>query len=378
MTTTPRAIATVPNSDAASVRRCLDEYQSVLLEHPLLNRARLDLERGLAPGMPPQIVLLLGPTGVGKTTLVEALRRRVGPSDPRIVRVTCVPVASRRGYDFGRMHWRLLAQAADDPFSDDHVSPDAAGARLRSGRVRRDGPATTDEYRLGVLAMLRERGARAVVLDEAQHMTRVPSARSQADQLDVIKDCVDRTGITHVLVGTYELAAMVAPGDQLGRRSLVVHFAPYDGSQMSDRLAFERTFGQLVRALPFPRPNESWEFLADHKSELFLGSAGCVGILKEWLCRALQLVLSVGGGRLDWPVLEKTRLSDDALFVIADQIRAYRQTKRHTRQEIADALGLDRGAQAGFSTSLSSGPPQPGKRSPVRDRVGLPEQAMSG
>lgn len=118
----------------------------------------------------PQIVLLLGPTGVGKTTLVEALERRFGPPDPLILRMTCLPVAGRRGYDFRRMHWRLLAQASDDRFYDDHVSPDAAGARLRSGRVRRDGPATTDEYRVGVLAMLRERGARAVVLDKAPYI----------------------------------------------------------------------------------------------------------------------------------------------------------------------------------------------------------------
>ena len=78
------------------------------------------------------------------------------------------------------------------------MSPDVARARLRSRRFRRDGLATTDEYRLGVLDMLRERGASAVVLDEAQHTTRVPGARWPADQLDVIKDCVERTAIPHV------------------------------------------------------------------------------------------------------------------------------------------------------------------------------------
>ena len=103
-----------------------------------------------------------------------------------------------------------------------------------------------------------------MVLDEAQHMTRVPGARSQADQLDVIKDCVDRTGVPHVLVGTYELSVIAAPGDQLGRRSHVVHFAPYSMSDASARAAFQQIFGQLVGALPLPDPGQSWLALREH------------------------------------------------------------------------------------------------------------------
>ncbi len=290
--------------------------------------------------MSPQIVLLLGPTGVGKTTLVEALERRAGPSADGIVLMTCPPVVGRRGYDFGKMHWRLIAKAAGDPFPDDHVSPDVARSQLQRGHVWRDRPVTTDEYRLGVLAMLRQRGARAVVLDEAQHMTRVPSARSQADQLDVIKDSVDRSGIPHVLVGTYELSVMVAPGDQLGRRSLVVHFPPYRPSEAAEREAFQRIFGQLVSALPLADPRLSWAALRAHLSDVYVGCAGCVGILKDWLCRALQLVIESGAECVDWPVMDRCRLSDQALYAVAEEIRSYRDSKRPDRKEIERALGL--------------------------------------
>ena len=207
-----------------------------------------DVERGIAPGMPPQIVMLLGPTGVGKTTLTEALKSRVDAAYAPVVHMTCQPVSGRRGYDFGRTHWCELGKKAGDPFRDEHVSPDVASARLRSGRSRRDGAATIDECRLGVLDMLRERGVGAVVLDEAQYMTRAPSARSQADQLDVIKDCVDRTGIPHVLAGTYELSVMVRPSAQLARRSVVVDFSPY-GSDPAERDAFQRIFGQTGRCV---------------------------------------------------------------------------------------------------------------------------------
>ena len=76
--------------------------------------------------------------------------------------------------------------------------------------------------RLGVLSLLRVLGPRAVILDEAQHIAQVPGVRGHANILDDIKDCVTRTGIVHVLAGTYELSPLIAPSDQLGRRSRIV------------------------------------------------------------------------------------------------------------------------------------------------------------
>ena len=360
-----------------AVRDLLEAYKGVVLEHPLLERAFDRVRLGIAPGMPPQIVLLLGPTGVGKTTLLHALKRRLGRPEAPIVRATCVPVSGPRGFDFGKTHWGLLAEAVGDPFSDDHLSPDVARDRLRTGRVRRDGPATRDQYRLGVLHMLRERGAQAVILDEAQHMTRTPAARSQADQLDVVKDCVDRTGIPHVLAGTYELSVMVAPGDQLGRRTIVVHFPPYGPSGDADRDAFQRIFGQLVAALPIADRRGSWAALSTRLPDVYLGCCGCVGILKDWLQHALQFALETDLQSVDWSVMETCRWSDEVLFKIADEIRAYRELTSHTRQDIEVSLGICPASPAPATQPRSSARSKPGKRSPHRDPVGLPSERQA-
>ena len=377
MTSVSASTGNAADSAPLSIQQRLDGYNRVVFNHPALERALRAVQRGVAPGAQASILLLFGPTGVGKTTLVQALQRSADPSDGRLVHVTCVPVAGRQGYDFGRTHWRRIAEAADDPFRDDHVSPDAAAERLRSGCVRRDGPATVLEYRLGVLDMLRESCVRLVILDEAQHMTRVPSARTQADQLDVIKHCVDHTGIPHVLVGTYELSVMVAPGDQLARRTREVHFVAYSWSDDSDRDAFQRIFGQFVAALPLPDPSRSWEDLRKHQRDVYVGCAGCVGILKDWLGRGLQLVLETEGDVLYWSVLDTCRLSDRALLVIAEQIRANRACENSARSEIERALDVGPGVELGGAKQPSAARRKPGKRAPARDPVGLPDSAAT-
>ena len=304
-------------------------YRGVRLRHPLLDAASVELERVLDPAMPPRIIQLLGPTGVGKTTLLDTFKHGLAEESAPVVCMTCPPVtAGRKGYDFGRPHWRLLAEAAGGVFPDDHQSPDAVAARLRSGGGRRDGAANTEEYRLGILEFLRAKRPRAVVLDEAQHMTRVSGARCQADQLDMIKDCIDRTGIPHVLVGTYELQAMVALSDQLARRSRVVHFPPYDLSDKSALDGFQSIFGQLVAALPFSDPERSWSVLQEHLLDVGVGSAGCVGVLKDWLGDALQAALAAGVEFVDWERMEQTALPDVDLFRIAHPIHEYRTAKR--------------------------------------------------
>ena len=372
MTLTAPSIDSAEGNAARPVRDVLDSYRRVVLRHPSLDRALRDVERGIAPGMPPQIVMLLGPTGVGKTTLNKAMKSRLGAAYAPVVLMTCQPGTGRRGYDFGKTHWRELAKKAEDPFRDEHVSPDVASAGLRAGLSRRDGAATIDEYRLGVLDMLRERGVGVVILDEAQHMTRAPSARSQADQLDVIKDCVDRTRIPHVLAGTYELSIMVAPSAQLARRSVVVHFPPYGPSDAADRDAFQRIFGQLVGALPIADSRASWAALSPHLADVYLGCCGCVGTLKGWLSRALQLALETAEERVDWPLMETCRLSDEALLRAADEIREYRDSKRAIRKDIEVALGM-----CSTSSDRKRRPSprrKPAKRAPHRDPVGLPSE----
>ena len=289
----------------AGVESVLQEYRAVVLGHPRLREAVRGVRSSLAPGLSPQIVALVGPTGVGKSTVLEVVGRELAAEastvrtarklPAAVVKVMCLPPGNK-GFEFGQLHWRLLSQAAGGECPDDHICPDEEAKRLKKGGTVRQGQGSVDEQRVGVLTFLRQRGVRAVVFDEAQYVTRIRGARTQADQLDVVKDCVDRSGLPHVLAGTYELNALFSANEQAVRRLRVHHFRPYFLDMAEDREAFVQILGELLLALPLPDPGRSLRALEPHLRAICVRSLGCVGILKDWLTDGLRTVVEEGGG----------------------------------------------------------------------------------
>ena len=80
--------------------------------------------------------------------------------------------------------------------------------------------AVSTEYRYAVEQAVRYRRPVAVMIDEAQHLGKIPSGRRLLDQLDVIKSIANQTKTAHVLFGTYDLLAFRNLNGQLARRSL--------------------------------------------------------------------------------------------------------------------------------------------------------------
>ena len=197
-------------------------------------------------------------------------------------------------------------------------TPDAEAARLHQGFVAGMRP-TLGSTRRGALKYLCARRVHLVVLDEAQHMADTLGGRSLARQLDVIKTSVDTSGITHLLVGTYDLRALVMPNGQLGRRTKVIDFRPYQPDVAGDLGAFAEILSQLVQALPLEEPERSLDVFQDHINELLFHCAGCVGVLKEWLRDALQVALEEERRFIPWSSMQSTRPDDDTLLRIASE-----------------------------------------------------------
>src|SRR5437870_5260933 len=94
--------------------------------------------------------------------------------------------------------------------------------------------------RLRMEQALRHRRPAAVLIDEAQHVTKMASGRRLADQLDYLKSLASVTGCVHVLIGTYELLPCRNLSAQLSRRSIDLHFQRYQVDNPDDVIAFQR------------------------------------------------------------------------------------------------------------------------------------------
>ena len=164
---------------------------------------------------------------------------------------------------------------------------------------------TTAEYRHAVEQALRFRRPAAVMIDEAQHLSKMASGRRLLDQLDVVKSIANQTRIVHVLFGTYDLLSFRNLNGQLSRRSLDVHFPRYRAESASERQVFVNVLGSFANHMPLPEQPDlagEWEFLYER-------SIGCIGILKQWLTRALHSVLRRNGNTIVRKDLEAQALS---------------------------------------------------------------------
>jgi hypothetical protein len=228
------------------------------------------------------------------------------------------------------------------------------------------------EYRYAVEQAIRYRRPVAVMIDEAQHIGKISSGRRLLDQLDVVKSFANQTKTVHVLLGTYDLLAFRNLNGQLSRRSVDVHLARYRSEDPEDRQTFINVVQSFEKELPFKEPSDlvsNWEFLYER-------SLGCIGILKEWLVRAVTVAYRKGDRKLTRPIVETQALC----IAQCEQLHAEitdGELKLGERQEAVArfrrklGLGTSGGVQTGSTLSVSSVKRRrPGQRLPTRDVIG--------
>ena len=382
-------------------------FSELIVNHERLAEVRCTAHEVLSADSPIQEAAAVGPTGVGKSTLVEQLRRDfmrahgVDPSlapseretDPVVV-VTCEDPSSHGGYDMKREHWRSILTETGDPFVDEHHDPDEAARRRREGAKRIAAPrrSTGRDLKASVYSRLALRGTKVVIFDEAQHMADTRSEERLRQHLDAIKTFGLKSGIKQLLVGTEELLPLLRLNGQLARRVHEIPFDAYDYTYEEERQAFADATIHLVRTLPCA--NEA--VFRRHDDDFFLRSAGCVGVLKETLAIALSGAVKRGEGAVTYGRVEEAMLSLPRLELVAESVVAFRRVMRQgvSEDSVREKLGMPpkrkkrpskkkkmasegdgaSGGGRGRGTIFST---RPGERLPTRDEAyagtGVPE-----
>lgn len=378
------ASAAVPRNDTAQIRSAqLAQFRTVTIAHPHLVRAKEALTTAIRESEPNAIVMVFGPTGVGKTTLrlrteqilIDQSRPELDVDRWRIPVASVEAIAPDSGSFCWRSHFKRLLEAMGDPLVDRRRLPesDVAGD-CPNARVKLTTHSSGGEYRFAVEQTLRFRKPIAVMIDEAHHIGKVASGRRLLDQLDVIKSIANRTNTVHVLFGTYELLAFRNLSGQLSRRSVDIHFPRYRADSAEDRKVFVNIVHSFQRKLPLPDPPDlvsHWEFLYER-------TFGCVGMLKQWLVRALAATLRRGDPTFTVRDLEAHALSVsqcDKIFSEVAEGEARLNEADGTRSKLRARMGLVTpttttlaGGHAAVNTNRHK--PKPGHRRPVRDPVG--------
>ena len=190
----------------------LKHFQDFTVGHPSLVDAKERLLGAIREYAPNSVILVLGPTGVGKTTLrtrVEQLLTAESLTDlhtdpARLPVVSVEAVAPPSGNFNWRDHFRRMLYEMNEPLIDQKRRMEGCNVDVHfMPAIKAHG----EQYHYAVEQALRYRRPRAVLVDEAQHLAKMASGRRLLDQLDVIKSIANRTGTAHVLFGTYDLLA---------------------------------------------------------------------------------------------------------------------------------------------------------------------------
>ncbi|MDZ7953291.1 ATP-binding protein [Nostoc sp. DedQUE09] len=367
-------------------------FLSYRAAHPHLIEATDRVIRTIQEPAGASFIFVYGPSGIGKTTMrLRVEQMLIKQALPTLETDRChIPVVSVEavGTESTQFNWKDYFTRSlislEEPLIDYKVHYGSRGVRRNNqGEFTIDPKITSPELRLAFENALKYRRPKAFLIDEAQHMQKMASGRRLQDNLDCLKSLANLTGVQHVLFGTYELLMFRNLSAQLSRRTVDIHFPRYQAGISDDVEVFMSVLLTFQRHLPVEEEPDLlalWEYC-------YAGSLGCIGILKDWLTRALKVSLDEGAKTLTLKHLKQRAWSVAQLQTMLKEIQEGEKqltegAEKH--KQLYQSLGLTEELPIELNNSLSNNAndlqekvskspgrkKNVGKRNPKRDPVG--------
>lgn len=353
----------------------LNEFKGCIFSHPIAKDTFTELRVALGANASPKIIIFTGPTGVGKTTLTDAVCSRVNQyyqqmmiADPGfvpVVSINAVPPSSS-GFSWKDFHTRLLAGQKEPLIAQKRLIGYQESLFPDDGRfaaILNKEPA--DVLRRSTEEYLKHRRTKLLVIDEAHHLLLMGSQQRLECQFECLKSLTIETGVTILLTGTYRLLDILDQTGQLTRRSQVVNFPRYDLREKTDRNNFRKVLKFFEEKLSKYVPTD----LESHAEYFYMKSAGCIGILKDWLARCLEYALLEYKPLIDRRLAEPFAHKNRGLVTIVKEACIGEAKLLDVDDTCLQDL-LKNGVLLESHKSPTSSRRRPGQRNPKRDPVG--------
>lgn len=297
MTTTPKIAAQACTKTSADLRH-------LRIAHTRIRELKNEVQSLIYPESQNSILLVVGPTGVGKTTLCKHLveeqfkkHKEQMESDANVIPAIYIqaPASGEQEFSWRMFYERILEQLEGNELD---LNKHAFGINESTEmlvRPKRQGKSTLAGLRTAVERALRQRGTQLLVIDEAAHIIRQTSRNNLCVQLDTLKSLANECGTQIVLVGSYDLYNLVSLSAQLARRTHVLHFERYRQDRPEDINAFTKCLKQFEAQIPHLWKDQ----LTPHVEALMENTLGCIGTLSGILTLAARYAEASGGWSID-------------------------------------------------------------------------------
>ncbi|WP_232504997.1 ATP-binding protein [Rubrivivax gelatinosus] len=269
------------------------------VRHPRITERLNDLSALMYPVSTDDIILVCGPSGVGKSTLSrflveDAVRgsQAAMNRDAGLVPAIYVeaPSSGEREFSWALLYQNILSQLEGElPMRRHAYSVDPATNRLSI--LPGLSPNSLAALRTAVERALRDRGTTHVVIDEAAHIMQHQNTRRLTANMNTLKSLSNRSGAQFVLSSSYDLFQMMSLSGQLARRTQVLHFDRYRQDNDSDVRAFRSCVQWFEKQLPELFAGR----LLPYSEVLHDNALGCIGTLRDVLTRAARFMAAKGG-----------------------------------------------------------------------------------
>jgi len=292
-------------------------FRQITVTHRLLEQTHRKIVQAVREPAGFSSVLVYGPTGVGKSKMIETVVRQFNeemrvpppsallhPLRPSHTHVLAVEADPPDGAVFNRgYYYRTVLTLMGEPTYQPHLHVDIHGnaepVKRRPLRGKAAESNDLPELKAATKEALPRHGVLVVMIDEAHHMLyggNGASGSTLQEQLEWLKSLSSTTQILHILVGTYDLLNFGKLNGQIGRRCLPVHFSRYQLEREADCLEFQSALVSLLEQVPLRCDVET--LVGSYWVYFYEGCIGCIGILKDWLVRAVSAAIDAGADRL--------------------------------------------------------------------------------